>query len=420
MNSLALAIAFPLVLVVLCGSKRMALLAIAAGVLYLPQYQAVEVLGITLTSTRVFELAGFLRVLLRGETGAVQFNKIDRTFLLLYAYTTLVFLLRSETQQKEMIGTTIDAVFSYFTFRALIGDVEDVRWFLRRFLLCLVPFAGLLAVESQTGQNPFAVLGGGFFDMRDGRLRALGSFRNASSLGTLGASLLPLYVALAWDRDGRISGGLGVGIACAIVYYSNSGGPASAAAVAARRARLAVAAQHATGASPVGTHARITGPRDAGADLGISRPNQFLLRRRRLAPITPAGDGGRRFANGGWRAWTSTRPKGGSPMYTTNDGFRRHHEQFPGVRTARRGGVHAAAAAAAGKRVLGARYRDARQYPALRAEATLGLGLHAGRAHRVVVRHLVFRPDHGVLVSATGNGWKLVPASPGALRGARL
>ena len=228
MNSLALAIAFPLVLVVLCGSKRMALLAIAAGVLYLPQHQAVDVLGITLNSTRVFELTGFLRVLLRGETRAVQFNKIDRTFLLLYANTTLVFLLRSETQQKE-IRSACDHRCRILVFHLPGADRRCGRCALVPAPLSPLPLAVRGPAGRRIADRSEPVRSAGWRLLRHARrpgFGALGSFRNASSLGTLGASLLPLYVALAWDRDGRISGGLGVGIACAIVYYSNSGGPA--------------------------------------------------------------------------------------------------------------------------------------------------------------------------------------------------
>ena len=229
MTSLALAISVPLVFIILFSQKRVALLAVAAGILYLPQQQALDVLGITVTSTRVFELAGFIRVAMRQELRHIKVNKIDRTFLLLYTYTTLVFLFRSDGHQMEMIGLMVDAIFSYYLFRTLLEGESDVRWFLSRFLILLIPFVGILAVESHTGRNPFALLGAGFFEFRDGRLRALASFRNSSSLGTLGASFLPLYIGLALVRNSRLAGWVGAGMACSVVYFSNSGGPASAA-----------------------------------------------------------------------------------------------------------------------------------------------------------------------------------------------
>lgn len=228
MNALALAISLPLVVLIFLGSKRVALLALAAGVLFLPQQQAVDV-GITLTSTRVFEFAGLLRVALRHEFGDIRLNKIDKTFVLLYLYTTSVYLLRATGHQMEMVGAAVDAFCSYFVFRALAQTDVDLKWFLGAFLLLLVPYVCILSVESYTGQNPFAILGAGFFDIRDGRLRALASFRNSSSLGTLGASFLPLYIGIAIIGQRRLLGLLGVAMSCAVVYFSNSGGPASAA-----------------------------------------------------------------------------------------------------------------------------------------------------------------------------------------------
>ena len=164
--------------------------------------------------------------------------------------------------------------------------------------------------------EPVRSAGSSFFDMRDGQLRALGSFRNASSLGTLGASLLPLYVALAWDRDDRISAGLGVGIACAIVYYSNSGGPASAAAVG-LLAWLAWPLRHNMRRVRVLLALTL-----ASLALAMQAPIWYLPARSVPSPAAAAGTDHACWrwrpntsANGGWRAWTSTRPKGGSPMY---------------------------------------------------------------------------------------------------------
>jgi hypothetical protein len=97
----------------------------------------------------------------------------------------------------------------------------------------LVPYTVLLTIEMQTGRNPFAALGtwSSWVELRDGRVRAMGSFRNPSLLGTLGACFLPLYLALAMRKASRGVALIGASACVYIVYVSNSGGPTSALAV---------------------------------------------------------------------------------------------------------------------------------------------------------------------------------------------
>src|SRR5208337_1152066 len=88
--------------------------------------------------------------------------------------------------------------------------------------------------EMRTAQNPFsALLGDGVIldELREGRPRCIGSFRHPSLLGTLGASFLPLYIALAVGKIDRIWGGIGIVLCLAIALLTNSGAPIGAVAV---------------------------------------------------------------------------------------------------------------------------------------------------------------------------------------------
>ena len=221
-----------LILVVLFGSRRWAIMALMAGVLYIPQVQAVEVMNFNLFSARFLELAGFIRVMSRREFSFSKLNKIDRALLLLYAFTAVVFSLRSSESQAFVIGTAVDAILCYFMFRGLVTDAEEFRWFLRAFVVLLAPFALLVLIESLTRYNVFSIMGGGAFAWdRDGRLRCFGSFRHPDLLGTLGASFLPLYIGLACGKTDRMRAIVAIGLCLVIVRCSNSGGPACAAAV---------------------------------------------------------------------------------------------------------------------------------------------------------------------------------------------
>jgi len=63
--------------------------------------------------------------------------------------------------------------------------------------LVAVPVAIVMATEHFTGHNLFAKLGGvdELSNIRNGRVRAQGPFLHAIVAGTVGAVLLPLFVA---------------------------------------------------------------------------------------------------------------------------------------------------------------------------------------------------------------------------------
>ncbi len=219
--------------VVLCAARRWALMAMMTGVLYLTQGQEVQVMGLNMYALRFLELAGFARLMVRREFQLSMLNGVDRALLLVYGYTTLVFLLRSVDGQTYWIGRSTDAFLCYFTFRGLIEDLEDFRWFLRHFIVILAPYTALIVIEYFTGSNPFYFMAdtsyGGW--LREGRIRCSGSFRHPSLLGTLGATFFPLYLGLSMVKAERVRSLAGVGLCLIIVLASNSGGPAGATAV---------------------------------------------------------------------------------------------------------------------------------------------------------------------------------------------
>ena len=233
MNPLAVSILVVLIFVVLGASRRVALLGMMAGVLYLTQSQQVQVIGFNFFAMRFIELAGFIRVMSRREFSFARLNGIDRAMLWLYGFVTIVYLLRASDGQAYQIGSTMDALLCYFTFRGLIGDIEDYKWFLRAFLVLLVPFTVLVLMESITRHNPFLILGGSgeYGWLREGRLRCQGSFRHPSLLGTLGAAYFPLYLGLVFSKPERLRAFFGIACCLIIVWASNSGGPLSAAAM---------------------------------------------------------------------------------------------------------------------------------------------------------------------------------------------
>jgi hypothetical protein len=231
MNPVGALILAVLTSLVLFASRRVALLGMMAGVLCLTQGVALQIGGFNLYATRILELAGFVRVMSRKEFSFSTLNKLDRALIWLYCYTTIVFLLRSSVEQAFAIGEATDAFLCYFTFRGLIGDLEDFRWFLRTFLFLLVPYTLMILYESFMHHDLFSVMGGVYDGTwgRGNRIRCFGSFRQPDTLGMFGASFLPLYIGLACIIKERKRALVGIGCCLIIGWAANSGGAAAAA-----------------------------------------------------------------------------------------------------------------------------------------------------------------------------------------------
>ena len=104
MNGMGASILIVFVLIVAFAPRRWAVLGMLSGVLYLTQGQSIEVFGVNVFGVRLLEMAGIIRVLSKGELSLSNFNRIDHALLLLYSYSTMVFLLRSSEGQAFQIG----------------------------------------------------------------------------------------------------------------------------------------------------------------------------------------------------------------------------------------------------------------------------------------------------------------------------
>lgn len=230
MNPIGLVLLICIAAIISQGSRRFAALGLLAGVLFLPQSVNVSLAGVNVFGMRMLEVVAATRIISRGEIKFLRSTSLDKAFFFFFCYLTLIFVIRSDEGVFYQVGLAIDAIICYISFRVLLQNVQDILWLLRAFLWLLVPFAGLVLIESLTLQNPFSIMGGVAYGadwLRDGRLRCQGSFQHCSLLGTLGAGFLSLYIALAVSKSDRKAGILGILLCISIVWLSNSGGPIS-------------------------------------------------------------------------------------------------------------------------------------------------------------------------------------------------
>jgi hypothetical protein len=178
----------------------------------------------------VLEVVLLVRVATRREWSYIRLNAIDRGVLMLYTFTAVVFVLRSKEQQIFQVGRTVDAFVVYFSCRALIDSPEDFRWLLRSFVILLIPFVLVVAIERLRAQSPLAFMGWGSPEgawVRNERVRCFGSFRHPSLLGTISVSFIPIFIGMAFRPEDRKRAVLGIILCLAIVWAANSGGPIS-------------------------------------------------------------------------------------------------------------------------------------------------------------------------------------------------
>jgi hypothetical protein len=114
---------------------------------------------------------------------------------------------------------------SYFLFRVLLQDMDDIRGVFKMICILLVPVAVVMLLEKFTGQNAFAMIGFGSPDvaLRHGHFRARGPFAHAILAGTVGAVCFPMALML-WARERKIAL-VGLFATGGIVFASGASGP---------------------------------------------------------------------------------------------------------------------------------------------------------------------------------------------------
>ena len=234
MNALSTAILVFLAVVVLFTPRRWALLGMIASLLYLTQYQQIKLGGFNMFPHRFIELAALIRIISRRELFSIKLNRIDWCLLVLYSYTTIVYLCRDSEDAAYTIGEAVDAYLCYFAFRCLVTNIDEFRWFLKAFVFLLIPYMLLLLREHHSGRSAFTALGAvpELATRDDDSVRCCGSFRYATLMGTLGATFLPIYIGLCFIKSDRKLAWVGIAFSVGIVWLSNSGGPINAAAIA--------------------------------------------------------------------------------------------------------------------------------------------------------------------------------------------
>jgi hypothetical protein len=217
--------------------RRLAACPLLVMVGLMPMGQELDLFGLHFYLFRILLLLGMVRVVAKGEFARLKWTPLDKYFawwvVVSITFGSLSPPSPSMSLMVNRLGDGFNAVCCYYFVRCVIRDVDDIVACIRTLALVSVPLAVLMLVERSTLHNPFSVLGGvpEYSPLRDGHVRAQGSFRHAILAGTFGATQFPLFLALwFYERRYRWLAITGAIAALVIVYTASSSGALIAAA----------------------------------------------------------------------------------------------------------------------------------------------------------------------------------------------
>jgi hypothetical protein len=191
-----------------------------------PFGQQIYIGGVHLFATRIVILCGLIRM--AGTRLEGGFTVLDKLFALWVGFRVAATLLLFPDLQAAINqgGFLWDYVGGYFLFRLLLRDQEDIVRTVKLFAVLVSVLAVTMTAERLTGSNLFRYIGGvALSEVRDGTIRAQGSFQGPIPAGTFAATLMCLFVWLWLSGTARLIGFGGMVGAVVMIVTSASSTP---------------------------------------------------------------------------------------------------------------------------------------------------------------------------------------------------
>jgi hypothetical protein len=229
-STLGLVFTLLMCLLMLVVPRRFALVPVVILTCYMTMGERLMIAGGNFTMIRILTMAGWMRIIFRGEVRLLKLNPIDKTVIAWTISSIVMYTLLWRTGQAfiNRMGFAYDSFGLYFLFRYLVRDLNDIKRTVRILAILIVPLAAAMLAEKMTGRNIFAVFGGvmEFTRIREGSLRCQGPFAHPILAGTFGATLLPLFVGMWLQRkQDRLLAAVAIVSALVIAVTSASSGP---------------------------------------------------------------------------------------------------------------------------------------------------------------------------------------------------
>jgi hypothetical protein len=215
--------------------RKYAVVPFLLAVFLLPVGQQLYVGGVHLYGPRILILFGVGRLLwtrLKSKAPVFRggFNALDKIFTAwaIFRCTAVILYYWGNTSAfTNQIAFLWDALGGYFLLRFLIRDTGDIVRTAKTFAV----IAGLLGMamlnESLRDQNIFGYLGTMPLvpAIREGKIRAQGPFEHAILAGSFGATVLPFFLWLWYEKKSRVLAVCGILGCTGMVISSSSSTP---------------------------------------------------------------------------------------------------------------------------------------------------------------------------------------------------
>lgn len=204
---LALGVAIACVGSMLCLPRRFVFVPMLIGSILIPLEQQFVLGGIHLTMSRVLILTGWVRLgatrMRTASPSVSRWTPIDTTCVLYGLSSAVMYVLLWGGDTGAIInraGLLFNAFGTYFFMRYFLTTAEDLELAAKTLVLVMVLVAAGMVSEQATGHNLLAVIGGlpAKSVIRDGAIRAQGTFVHPLTAGACGATLMPLAFGLWW------------------------------------------------------------------------------------------------------------------------------------------------------------------------------------------------------------------------------
>ncbi len=233
LNPIGLLFTLAMGVLMLVLPRRFATVPLVFASCFMTIQQQVVIAGFNFSVMRIIVLAGWIRIIIRGERLSSRLNGIDKAIL---AYTFVgaafyVILWHTFGSVVNQMGFAYNVIGIYFLFRILIQDFEDIENTIKVIAFAMMPLAVVMVHEKLTGNNMFSIFGGipESVAEREGSLRAQGPFRHPILAGTFGATSIPLLLSLLISsRRNKLLLISGIVAGVVVTVSSASSGPALA------------------------------------------------------------------------------------------------------------------------------------------------------------------------------------------------
>lgn len=218
---------FSLSIAIFSVKKENVIVPLVVAMCFLPADIAIIIGPLHFYAVRVIGLLALLRIYSSFKNQNLTFNTIDKLFISYNLLGAFIYVIASQNTSGAFIyvsGTLVDSIVLYIVLRHTIQSKENMLTVTKTFCYCVLVLLPFIIFEYFSAQNIFSILGRDGISIRDGEIRAAGTFSHSILFGSFAAALVPI---LWGGYKHKKNNALLFSIACCVffVYSSSSSGP---------------------------------------------------------------------------------------------------------------------------------------------------------------------------------------------------